>query len=131
MPELVIIRGLPGSGKSTIAKKDDSFDGYAHFEADMYFLDDTGQYLFDPAKLKEAHEWCFAAAQSCLIHGRNVVVCNTFSRLWEMQRYLDLGFPTKVIKATGNYRNVHGVPNHTIENMRARWEDYDGEVEYI
>jgi hypothetical protein len=25
---------------------------------------------------------------------------------------------------TGNYPNVHGVPQQAIERMKARWEDY-------
>ena len=32
--ELVIIRGIPGSGKTTIAK---AMTGYQHFEADHFF----------------------------------------------------------------------------------------------
>jgi tRNA uridine 5-carbamoylmethylation protein Kti12 len=34
--KLILIRGLPGSGKSTIAREYVK-QGYHHFEADMYF----------------------------------------------------------------------------------------------
>ena len=47
---MVLIRGLPGSGKSTCARED-----YAHIEADMYFMDAEGNYKYNPSK---AHAWC-------------------------------------------------------------------------
>ena len=53
MQELIIIRGIPGSGKTTMAK---SYQGYSHYEADMFFMKD-GVYNFDRAKIKNAHNW--------------------------------------------------------------------------
>jgi len=49
-----LIRGLPGSGKTTMAKK---IEGFEHFEADQYFEKD-GSYEFDPSELNSAHEEC-------------------------------------------------------------------------
>ena len=43
--ELVLVRGLPGSGKSTYARS----LGYPNFEADMFFIKD-GKYVYNPAK---------------------------------------------------------------------------------
>ena len=54
MKELFLLRGLPGSGKSTLANS----LGGTHVEADMYFLDPQGEYIFDASKLKHAHQWC-------------------------------------------------------------------------
>ena len=58
--------------------------------------------------------------------GRSVVVSNTFTRLWEMEPYLKAakkrGINISIIEATGNWPNVHGVPEDAIEKMRARWE---------
>ena len=51
---LYIVRGIPGSGKSTFAKT----LGGQHFEADMYFIDESGNYKFDITEIKLAHEWC-------------------------------------------------------------------------
>lgn len=121
--ELVLIRGLPGSGKSTLAK---SLSGYVHFEADMYFMDDD-EYKFDPALIAEAHRWCQRATRLAL-KTTSVVVSNTFTQKWEMQPYFDmaaeLGVPVRVIEATGNFKNIHGVPDAAIERMRARWEEF-------
>jgi len=117
-PEIVLIRGLPGSGKSTMARQ---MVGYEHVEADQY-LEVDGRYVYDAGKVRAAHDWCVAKAKAALESGRNVVVSNTFARLWEIQRYADLGYPLRVIEATGRWRSVHGVPMHKINAMRARWE---------
>jgi Chromatin associated protein KTI12 len=51
-PRLVLIRGVPGSGKSTRARE---LQEYLHFEADMYFIRD-GAYTFDSDLLPAAHQ---------------------------------------------------------------------------
>lgn len=53
--ELVLIRGLPGSGKSTIAREL-AAKGYKHFEADMWF--EMRRKPFDGLLLRHAHRWC-------------------------------------------------------------------------
>ncbi len=116
--EIILIRGLPGSGKTTIAKQ---MRGYIHLEADMFFEVD-GDYIFDSAKVKDAHNWCVASAKAALDNGHNVVVSNTFAKIWEMERYTKLGYPFKVIEAKGTWVNVHGVPEDKIEMMKVRWE---------
>lgn len=121
--ELVLIRGLPGSGKSTLAK---SMPAHHHLEADMYFVQPHVGYVFDKSKISSAHGWCQSEARRMLEAGRNVVVSNTFTQKWEIQPYLDiaasLNVHVRVIEATGNFKNVHGVPDEAIERMRARWE---------
>jgi predicted kinase len=116
--EIIIIRGLPGSGKSTLAK---SMANYLHFEADMY-LEINGVYIYDSSKIKQAHDWCVASAKNALEQGANVVVSNTFVKNWEIQRYIELGFPYKIIEAQGKWPNIHGVPIEMIDIMAKRWE---------
>jgi predicted kinase len=121
---LILVRGLPGSGKSTYAA---SLGGYRHLEADMFFERSDGSYHFDPAKLAQAHAWCQGAVRHELRQGADVVVSNTFTQRWEMQPYLDmaqeLNVPVKVVVMNGRFKNVHNVPEQAIERMRARWED--------
>ena len=122
--ELLLIRGLPGSGKTTMAKKY-AQAGYVHCEADQYFEVD-GEYRFDGSKLRAAHDDCLRRAIAAMDAGHSVVVANTFSRRWEMAPYLKAAkkrdINVRIIEATGNWANVHGVPADAIERMRARWE---------
>jgi predicted kinase len=123
--ELVLIRGLPGSGKTTMATRD--FTVYAHFEADQFFEYADGSYKYDASKLADAHAWCQKTTKHILTMGQSVVVSNTFTQHWEMKPYLDmakdLNVPVRILVATGNYTSVHGVPEAAIAAMRRRWED--------
>lgn len=89
MPTLILIRGLPGSGKSTIAKKM-TLGGFVHVEADMFFEDDNEDYRFNPAHIKEAHRWCQEMTEEFMECGLDVVVSNTFTQKWEMDPYMKL-----------------------------------------
>ena len=130
MKSLYLLRGLPGAGKSTLAKK----LGEAHFEADMYFTNENGQYIFNGADIKKAHEWCQNEVQLAMIlnhtSGLNesIVVSNTFTQEWEMEPYYKLAetygyrvFSLLVENRHGG-ENLHNVPEDKIEVMRKRFE---------
>ena len=86
MKTLTLIRGLPGSGKTSLA--DELIDAYTRgIEADSYFYDDYGNYVFDEISCVHAHEWCQHRTCEMLKDGYNVVVSNTFTTLREMKEY--------------------------------------------
>ena len=130
---LTIVRGLPGSGKSTFSNF--IWNDYAICEADKFFYDSEGHYLFEPSKLKQAHEWCREEVEKRMIENRNnpqhypeIVVSNTFTQEWEMQAYLDLAkkydyrvFSIIVENRHGN-TNIHGVPDDTLKKMKDRFQ---------
>lgn len=122
MKELIIIRGLPGSGKSTMAK---TYTGYRHYEADMFHVV-NGMYKFRVEAVGLAHEWCIRKTKESLLAGLPVVVSNTFTTNAEMEPYRlfcqEHGIPCTVIEAKGNYASIHNVPADIIEKMKARWE---------
>ena len=122
---LVLIRGLPGSGKSTMAKALQKA-GFEWFEADSYHLNDEGDYCYIPANVRAAHEWCQRETFKALANGKRVVVSNTFTRRFEMEPYFEMaktfGIEPNILESTGNWPNVHGVPAEVVEKMRQRWE---------
>lgn len=128
MKRIILVRGLPGSGKSTIARALYLSDAnMRHLEADMYHMKD-GYYVFDASKIKEAHKWCQDSTEEALMEGDSVVVSNTFTQLWEMQPYIDMakeyGASLQVIECKADFGSVHNVPTDAIERMRDRWDDY-------
>jgi len=124
---IILIRGIPGSGKSTLART----LGIDHFEADQYFML-SGEYRFDASKFKQAHGMCIFNTRSSLESGRDVVVSNTFTQVWEIEIYAEMakefGAELLVITAKGNYKSVHDVPDEAVKRMLNRWEPYPGEI---
>ena len=123
MTTLTLIRGLPGSGKSTYARQ--KVLGAEHLEADMYFIDSEGNYRFDPQHLGAAHRWCYYTTAAILTKGIDVVVSNTFTTMKEMEQYLDLskrlGVRLNIVEMRTQYGSIHGVPEATMEKMKQRW----------
>ncbi len=131
MPSLYIIRGAPGSGKTTLGMRLKS-GGLVRYviASDDYMNGPTGEYLFQPTRLKECHERCKIDAVSMLKAGASVAVCNTFTRIWEMQPYVDmarnLDCDLYVLKCEGSFQNIHGVPESKVREMRDRFEEWTG-----
>lgn len=125
MKQLFLLRGLPGSGKSTLAKSISD----VHYEADMYFVNVDGEYVFNPALLKDAHNWCQTMTRIAMEYNTpKVVVSNTFTQEWEMEAYYklaeDYGYVvfSLVVENRHGGINEHGVPVDKLEQMKNRFE---------
>ena len=122
MKNLILLRGLPGAGKSTAAKLlGANGAGYAHYEADMFFMKD-GEYKFDLTQLKIAHNWCQIQTEKAMADDTAIViVSNTFTQEWEMERYLELAkyydyrVTSLIVENRHGGENVHGVPEEKLE----------------
>ena len=121
---LYIVRGIPGSGKSTFAKT----LGGQHYEADMFFINENGEYNFDVTKIKDAHKWCQSFVETDMVlEYPKIVVSNTSTQEWEMEPYFKLakeyGYTvfTIVVENRHGGVNQHGVPEDKLEQMRNRF----------
>lgn len=122
---LYIVRGLPGSGKSTLGFK--IADMYS-FAADDFFDENYGG-KFIPSKLSQAHQWCYQKVRNAMVaEASDIAVCNTFTQFWESKPYIELakefGYVVHsiIVEKTHNNPSIHNVPSETIEKMRKRFE---------
>lgn len=130
---MTIVRGLPGSGKSTYAKKLADETGAVHIESDMYF-EQGGEYKFDPSKLQAAHKWCQNEFRRLYQAGKDIIVSNTFTQIWEAEIYFDffdIVYETEVITLTENFGSIHGVPEITLERMKKRFDSHEKFCEHF
>ena len=129
--ELIVIRGVPGSGKSTFAEPIAGSYGEV-FEADDYFYEhgEGSGYDFDPSKLGEAHDWCKDRVESAMRDRgvQRVVLSNTSTRVWEFLPYVSLaakfGYRVHSIVKENRHRgeSTKDIPESSINKMRDRFE---------
>jgi tRNA uridine 5-carbamoylmethylation protein Kti12 len=135
MPKLIIIRGIPGSGKTTYAKELQKLlkTDPVHLEADMFFMKNK-EYCFDYKFLGDAHKWCQSTAAMALFNGIDVIVSNTFIKNKEIKPYYELalryGAQFEIFNMSGDYGSVHGVPEEVIERMKSNFKAITAE-EYM
>lgn len=128
-PFMLIIRGLPGSGKSTFAELINQMcvEPLIHAEADQYFVEKFDG-VFEPRRIADAHAWCRQKVQRAIDDSNNVIVSNTFTREWEYDDYLTMAAKANYNIFVITMNNIHGsksihdVPEETITKMRDRFE---------
>ena len=130
--ELILLRGIPGSGKTTLAKLLLQIRGTDEPEvlsADDFFEDKEGDYNFDPTKLKEVHNYCqFRCSERMRQQKARIVVANTFTQEWEMDEYFKMAerynyrVHTVVVENRHGNENIHGVPEDKLQQMKNRFQ---------
>lgn len=125
---VVLIRGIPGSGKTTIAQMFVNM-GFALVEADQYpEFWESGSYYFKPEAVAKAHEWCFEQYKSILEMSTDtgVVVANTFVNLHHMEPYIsyckERNIAYHILISDMRNLSVHRVPVSTMRRMIENFE---------
>jgi predicted kinase len=131
--DLILLRGVPGSGKTTLGEIILDTPGSNNtnnvLSADDFFMDENGNYNFDPTKLREAHNECqLKCAERMKLQLYKIVVANTFTQDWEMKPYFEMGerykyrVHTVIVENRHGNTNIHNVPSEKIEQMKNRFE---------
>lgn len=134
---MYIMRGVSGSGKSTMARQLAGPNGAIH-STDSYFMI-GGRYVFDPTKLADNHARNQASFELSLRRGISVVVCdNTNARIVHVLPYLRLareyGYQIYVVEMAhpdpqaASARNAHGVTSDGVRRMISRWEPWPDDM---
>jgi predicted kinase len=88
MKRLILMRGVSGSGKSTVAEKLQKELGGVIYSTDDFFIQDDGRYLFDGSKLQENHQKNKDRTEKAMIEGISpIIIDNTNRAAWEMKDY--------------------------------------------
>lgn len=144
MKKLIIMRGLPGSGKSFLANSfyneaiNKGLSSVIH-STDEYFYESEGVYKFDSSKLHYYHSQNLSATIFDLKAGIQIIIVdNTNITTNEIFPYakagLENGYEIWLAEPMTEWkrnvdilvkRNSHNVPKESIQRMKDRWQDTD------
>lgn len=136
--QFILLRGLPGSGKSTKARELAGDLGQVFASDDFFCMNTEKEYRFDLSKLGIAHAWNKRRSLFAIKTGVPIVVVdNTNTTLKELRGYLphielaqELGYDVRIEESETFWRfdveelfkrNTHNVPKETIQKMLNRY----------
>ena len=133
---LFILRGIPGSGKSTISRRlAEKHPGIVISERDKFYINpENGKYEWAPEKVPIARQKQLLEIEEALKSGKSAIADSLHLMHSQYDPLLDIAERTgarPIIidvpfnKATPELyasRNLHGVPLNQIENMIKSWQ---------
>ena len=136
----IIVRGLPGGGKSFLAEKLKKNFEANNLSCSVLTTDDffvhNNQYNFDGSLLSVAHPWNLGRViRSMMIETDVIIVPNTSTQAWEIKEYyknaMKFGYSFDIKEPETSWKfdieecaakNSHGIGVDIIEKMLDRWE---------
>ncbi|MCC6371921.1 MAG: ATP-binding protein [Bacteroidia bacterium] len=130
MRSLILLRGLPGAGKSTLAKTLSDNLKWPVFSVDDYFTDPvTGAYHFEFDKNHLAYKQCEQTTKQAMQNGvEKIFLDNTFTLEWEMEPYFKLAaqfnYTVHVITVEKRHsgKNIHNISNDQLQKMADKYK---------
>ncbi len=128
--EVILMRGLPGSGKSTWIQSLRGKTSLHVVSADLFFMNAQGNYEFKQEKIAEAHNQCLCEFVDVCQEQRaeTIIVDNTNIATWEISPYYRLaeifGYIPRIVRMECSSvekafrRQKHGVPLELMYKMR-------------
>lgn len=128
MKNIILLRGIPGAGKSTLARLLLPEKLHCIKSADMYFEDEEGNYNFNARELPTAHKWCRNQVEYLMNDQEEMIIVeNTFTQDWEMADYFELAkkydyqVSSLIVENRHGSSSIHNVPKEKIELMKERF----------
>lgn len=126
---LLILRGLPGSGKTTLAHILKSEHDKV-FSIDDYFThEQTGEYMFDYKQNYLAYAQCLLNVKEAMESNiPKIIIHNTFIKIEEMEAYFKLAGEHEyaifvmTIEKYHNGINSHDISNEQILKMKEKYQ---------
>jgi predicted kinase len=130
MLSLIILRGLPGAGKTTLAKLLSEGVKWPVFSIDSYFTDPlTNEYNFQFDKNHLAYKNCEDQTRTAMENKtEKIFIDNVFSLDWEIEPYFKLASKYNYIvfvATVENYhsnKNSHGISDEKLQKMAAKYK---------
>jgi hypothetical protein len=112
MFDLILLRGLPGAGKSTLAEILSENRKYPVFSVDDYFTNEKGQYNFNYQENHLAYQNCLLQTENAMIEkAEKIFIHNTLTIDWELKAFFELADKHKYRVHVLTVENYHGSSN--------------------
>ena len=126
---LILLRGLPGAGKTAFAKLIYENNTYPFFSVDDYFTAVDGYYKFEYKDNHIAYAQCLSNTEQAIINGLSkVIVHNTFTMDWELEPYFKIAKKydcNLFVLTVENYHrgtNTHEVTKEQLKKMAEKYQ---------